>query len=378
MNRKIFLIACSILAILILNMSNAFQNSSHGRANETVLQDLGQFDSNREIFTREKYNIIEIQGSSDAPQADNLEIIYPNGGEILRGNITIRWIYGFDFIEAPDALYSVFYSPDNGAHWIQIAYYIIGTEFQWDTTLYETRGTDFLIKVVVHSKILGTEEDISDGTFVIDNTKSGVDFLPFAFFGLLALFAVLSTIGLGYILINKRFKKIETLMEIPHATGAEFIKSLRHKVIIGLDNIRDEFLLEAGDIPSIERVPDECTMADFFPSDIQEDLRMEMKGRTVLTLIEIAYQEPNETNPARLARSLNIPPSTLSKEIKKLISLDYIDIHVSDQVLSDGRYRNFTITTKGFVFLSILNDALKVTINRAKGKPMAESAYWSP
>ncbi|MHA1947938.1 MAG: hypothetical protein ACW97W_17720, partial [Candidatus Hodarchaeales archaeon] len=81
---------------------------------------------------------------------------------------------------------------------------------------------------------------------------------------------------------------------------------------------------------------------------------------------EIAYQNPSDTNPAKIAKSLNIPPSTLSKEIKKLKELDYLQTHISTQVVQDARYRNFQITSKGFHFLSLLNTALKVTLNRVK------------
>ena len=96
-------------------------------------------------------------------------------------------------------------------------------------------------------------------------------------------------------------------------------------------------------------------MVEYFPSEIQYELRSEIKGRTVLTLIEIAYQDPSDTNPAKLAKSLNIPLSTLSKEIKKLKRLHYVDTHISNQVVKDARYRNFKITLKGFKFLSIFS-----------------------
>ena len=110
------------------------------------------------------------------------------------------------------------------------------------------------------------------------------------------------------------------------------------------------------------------SVIDYFPTDIQNNLRSEIKGRTVLTLIEIAYQDPQETNPSKIANSLNIPLSTISKEIKKLIELNFIHSYVSTQVLHDGRYRNFSISPKGINFLRMLNEVLKYTINRIKDK----------
>lgn len=310
---------------------------------------------------------------------DTMQIYYPNGGETLAGNVTIRWTPAFagqeDIVQ-----YSVFYSPDSGVHWIQIAFYIVGTNFRWDTALYETQGTSFLIKVVAHGKAMGTEEDISNNEFAIDNTVAKVnndsplripDFLPFA---LLLILLVVSGISLGFLLLKTKLKRHESFLDVLQSNKVEFIETVRHKLIIGLDNIKNELIADSGEIYLLEKASEQPIMADSFPSDFQNDLRTEMKGRTVLTLIEIAYQDPSETNPARLSKSLNIPPSTLSKEIKKLIDLEYVETFISPQVLHDGRYRNFTVTPKGFTFLSVLNEALRGTINRLKGKGMVKSA----
>ena len=94
----------------------------------------------------------------------------------------------------------------------------------------------------------------------------------------------------------------------------------------------------------------------------------QQKWRTILILIEIAYQDLSETNPKKLAKSLNIQASTLSKEIMKLKDLHYIESFVSAQVLHDGRYRNYIITQKGFHLLYTLKETLKLTITRLKEK----------
>lgn len=388
MKKRSSLAAWSIIVVsfLLLSISNSsssatsiqwpgfnpLEQNSHGRnaIDELVVDNSDNYGDGDSIA-----GICE-QGELPQSQNDYLQIIYPNGGEALSGNVTIRWIYGFDFVETL-ASYSVFFSPNNGFYWIQIGFLIPETEVVWNTVLYEKQGTDCLIKVVAQSKNLGSEEDISDGTFSIDNIDRGSNNLPIQLLLLFATFSIITGIGLGYFLINRRFKRLETVLAIPQSKGVESIKAIRHKVIIGLDNIKDEFLLESGEIPRLEKIPNQITMEDCFPSDFQDDLRTEMKGRTVLTLIEIAYQDPSETNPAKLAKSLNIPPSTLSKEIKKLLGLQYIETHISNQVLGDGRFRNFAITPKGFTFLSILNDALKITIKRARESPKAESANWS-
>ncbi|MFW9915566.1 MAG: hypothetical protein ACFFGZ_08130 [Candidatus Thorarchaeota archaeon] len=391
MKKKRSLAACNFIVVGFLLLSIANSSST-----ATCIQWPGFSPLEQKQYERDAINGLGADnndnygnGASTAgiceavefPQSQNdyLELIYPNGGETVSGNVTIQWSYGFvetyEFVELVS--YSVYYSPNDGFYWIQIADRIPEKEFVWDTILYEAQGSGFLIRVLVHSKTLGTGEDISDRTFRVDNISGGSNSLLILLFLFFATSAILAIISLGYFLINRRFKRLETVLAIPQSKEVESIQAIRHKVIIGLDNIKDEFLLESGEIPRLEKIPSQITMVDCFPSDFQDDLRTEMKGRTVLTLIEIAYQDPCETNPAKLAKSLSIPPSTLSKELKKLIGLQYIETCVSNQVLGDGRFRNFAITSKGFTFLSILNDALKVTIKRAREKPRTESPYWS-
>ena len=108
--------------------------------------------------------------SAKAQQNNGLQIFYPNGGETLSGNATLLWILASEYL-GDSVQYSVYYSPDNGVHWIQLAFYITSASFRWDTTLYETYGTDFLVKVVATSKDWEDKEDISDNPFNIDNRE---------------------------------------------------------------------------------------------------------------------------------------------------------------------------------------------------------------
>ena len=157
--------------------------------------------------------------------------------------------------------------------------------------------------------------------------------------------------------------------EIFHSTEVEYLQTVRNKIIVGLENIRTQ--LPSNEIflkSSPPQLSSSSTMLDHFPVEIRNEIETKIKGKTIFTLIEIAYQDPAETNPARISRSLNIPPSSLSREIKKLMSLNYLETHVSETVLQDARLRNFKITPKGYNFLSHLNDALKMTIDRLKGR----------
>ena len=97
---------------------------------------------------------------------------------------------------------------------------------------------------------------------------------------------------------------------------------------------------------------------------IRKDLIAGLKGRMVLTLIEIAHNYPYEINHAILCKKLNIPPSTLSNQIKKLIELDYLESSLSIITLRDARYRNYSITMKGISFLRLLRETLDLSIQR--------------
>ncbi|MFX1252152.1 MAG: hypothetical protein ACFFCZ_11150 [Promethearchaeota archaeon] len=330
------------------------------------------------------FHSFRMLNSAKAQENTGLQIFYPNGGEILSGNVTLLWALASEYFGG-SVQYCVYYSPDNGIHWIQLAFYIPITSFKWDTTLYETYGTDFLVKVVATSKEWEDKEDISDNTFIIDNTgktnlnSGGIngnnngpytnlfENLPTQLFGFfLSVFVILGAV-FSYFLYQTKFKQ-GSVVDLLQSNKYEFLQTIRHKVIIGLDNIQAEFITESHTIPSLDAAPVPTSIVEYFPSTIRDELQQDIKGRTVLTLIEIAYLDPSETNPAKLAKSLNIPPSTLSKEIKKLVDLEYVETYISAQVLQDARFRNFKITPKGFTFLSILDNALKITIGRLKGK----------
>ncbi|MFQ5980354.1 MAG: hypothetical protein ACE5OZ_19635 [Candidatus Heimdallarchaeota archaeon] len=322
---------------------------------------------------------------SSIPMPD-MQVIHPNGGEILSGEVDVRWTPSSDPLLEP-IYYSVFYSANGGYDWTEIALLINKTSLTWDTTLFEEQGTNFLIKVIAYGNSGRIEVAMSNYSFGISNTEVESSDSPLSqilgvFLTFIAI-AGIAGVGLGYLLFNPKVKKRTPFNEDIHSENISFLTAIRHKVIIGLDNIRHSILAEAKEIPpfvlqqmsSPAEEKSLSTMADFFPPEIKNDLRSEMKGRTVLALIEIAYQNPTETNPAKLAKSLNIPPSTLSDEIKKLTNLQYLEEYITPQVLRDGRHRNFAITPKGFLFLSILNEALLITINRVKAKIAIEKAY---
>ena len=56
---------------------------------------------------------------------------------------------------------------------------------------------------------------------------------------------------------------------------------------------------------------------------IRDDLKVKLGGSTLLTLMEIASTCPENTNPTNLCCSLEVPLSTLSTQLRKLIELEY-------------------------------------------------------
>ncbi len=84
-------------------------------------------------------------------QSDGLEITYPNGGEVLSGNVTIRWTLEPEFVSNVSS-YNIYYSPNGGQDWIQLGFSYPGTSYNWNTDLFED-GSDYLLKIVAFSKV---------------------------------------------------------------------------------------------------------------------------------------------------------------------------------------------------------------------------------
>ncbi|MFX0125445.1 MAG: winged helix DNA-binding protein [Candidatus Hodarchaeota archaeon] len=297
-------------------------------------------------------------------QTNGLQVIFPNGGETLIGEVTIIWSLSSEFY-SDSTYYNLYYSPNNGEDWIQLAFRIKTTSYDWNTNLYETYGTNYFVKVTATSKDWETKEDISDNLFTIDNRGDRFPLENLFLVGFIVLIFPISTLSLGYYFYRVKMKP-QMFIDFFHSDKIDHLKSIRHKLIIGLDNLQNGYNEALIGTPQVKEIYTPSSMVEYFPSDIQHELRSELKGRTVLVLIEIAYQDPSDTNPVKLAKNLNIPLSTLSKEIKKLRELQYIEMYVSSQVIQDARQKNFEITPKGFKFLSILNIVLKVTIDQLK------------
>jgi parallel beta-helix repeat protein len=176
----------------------------------------------------------------------------------------------------------------------------------------------------------------------------------------LLIFIVLS---LGFFLYRSKRKEIPNFMEFIQTSQYDFLKSLYHKVIIGLENAKTGLISNSSEITTQIGI-EQPGISSYFPGEFRYELKSELKGRSVLVLIEIAYQTPTKTNPAYLAKMLEVSPPTLTKELKKLLKLKYIQPYISKKVLQDSRFRNYVITPKGIALLQVLKDNLKIVIQR--------------
>ncbi|MFX0119616.1 MAG: NosD domain-containing protein [Promethearchaeota archaeon] len=280
----------------------------------------------------------------------------------LTGIVILTWTASLDSLQH-GITYVVYYSPDQGEEWIVLASNLTATHFKWDTTKVAD-GSTYLLKIEAKCDEGLIVAEISK-TFTIANMSSGGNQFVIQLFIVVA--SLILMVGVSYFLYTSKTRVPKTIIDFFPSDQIDFLKSVYGKVIIGLENIQSAIISEHQDIPLLEPV-EPTTLVEYFPSDFRDELISGLKGRTVLTLIEIAYQHPEETNPMRLAKTLDIPPTTVSYEINRLMELEYLERFVSPQVLKDGRFRNYIITPKGISFLRILKGALELSIRRLREK----------
>lgn len=281
----------------------------------------------------------------------------------LTGIVTLTWTAALDSLQH-NITYKIYYSPDQGEEWILLASNLTATHFNWDTTTVAD-GSNYLLKIEAKCDEGYVIVEISREFRINNNPVQGNDELLSQL--IIGFIALLVLVGMSYFLYTSRLKVPTTIIELFQNDQIDFLKSIYGKVMIGLENIQSGMISEPQVTPLLDAV-EPTTLIEYFPSDIRGDLTSGLKGRTVLTLIEIAYQYPEETNPMRLAKTLDIPPTTVSYEINRLMELEYLEPFISPQVLKDGRFRNYIITPKGASFLRILKGALELSIRRLREK----------
>jgi len=98
-------------------------------------------------------------------RAPLVEVITPNGGEVINETISINWD-AVDFDNDP-MTFDVFYSDNNGSDWTILADDIDQLEFEWNTALHDD-GVGYKLRVIASDGVL-TGQDESDDTFELDN-----------------------------------------------------------------------------------------------------------------------------------------------------------------------------------------------------------------
>lgn len=326
-----------------------------------VSSSIGYLQSPQITNSNEKYEHSRRQAKWNN---NGLNITNPLGGEIISGLITVSWTLQ-DILVVDSTHFQVDYSPNGGTNWIIISE-THEYSLEWNTSLYREYAENCRIKVSASSKEYNTIVEITD-IFTIDNRKitnnvgSNNDLLTY-----IAILASLTIVGIGVLRFRPYLFKQKTFLDVIQSEQLDWLKSLSHKVVIGLDNIKTGFVDEIKDLPELTPQSLSTTIVDIFPPSMKHDLLYHVKGRTVLTLIEIAFQNPADTAPSKISKSLNIPLSTLSKEIKKLVELSYVETSITNQMIQDARFKSFTITEKGYSFLINLDKALKIAIERVK------------
>ncbi len=154
------------------------------------------YDSDNPIFLA---NVFSWLAENRAP---SVEVITPNGGEILNGTITIEWD-GVDFDSDP-LTYDVFYSDNNGSDWSVLDSGLTILEYQWNTTLHDD-STGYMIRVVVSDGVLADQDD-SDSPFELDNFVGAGPGLPLDPTLLLIIGAVVLVVVIVIVIIMKKKK----------------------------------------------------------------------------------------------------------------------------------------------------------------------------
>jgi parallel beta-helix repeat protein len=97
---------------------------------------------------------------------------YPNGGEVVSGEITIVWTASDNSTMNLDGTILVEYSADNGSSWNQIAAQQNNTGlYLWNTSIVPD-GNLYLIRVSATDEFLNVGSDTSDSTFSINNHQN--------------------------------------------------------------------------------------------------------------------------------------------------------------------------------------------------------------
>jgi DNA-binding MarR family transcriptional regulator len=181
------------------------------------------------------------------------------------------------------------------------------------------------------------------------------------------LILLLLTMFLGGLLYLRKYRQKYSFKKWIETSRITHLREFHKKIIIGLENAQIALLTKNLDLPEIEAINDNTgststVVGQIFPPNYRNDLQSSIRGRTVLILIEFAYQELENSHPSYIAKSLNLPRTSVFNEIKQLLKLEYIQSTISPKTLEDSRFKYYSLSRKGIVFLYLLKETLNITI----------------
>lgn len=286
-------------------------------------------------------------------------LIQPKKGELLTEYSLLRWNSPYDSM-GHSISYSLFFSSDNGNSWSQLIINYTNTYYTWgESSLAD--GSQILIKIVALCSDGYKTTYISEPIILkIGNLSSNVQII-------ILLIVLIAVVGIGsYLVYNAKINALQGFSEILQSAPYDVLKNIYRKVVIGLDNISSGIIPELQSFPVLEPPAEPSSLIEYFPSEIRHDFLSKLKGRSVLTLIEIAYHYPDNVHTLELSKILDISPATLSYEIKRLHSLNYLKFEPFAQGVHDARFRFYSLTPKGAHLLHLLKGVLNTAIARMR------------
>ena len=157
------------------NLIPVFGANSFGLGRIVYLTDLN-FPTDS-VFLRDDNNLFLVNAFQwlSENRAPVVELIFPNGGEIVNNTISITWT-AHDPNGDPILGFDLAFSNDSGGSWYPIDAGIMSTSYVWNTSTV-SNGASYLIRVDAFDyELVGT--DVSDATFTIDNPGPPLPPLP--------------------------------------------------------------------------------------------------------------------------------------------------------------------------------------------------------
>jgi hypothetical protein len=117
------------------------------------------YDSDNDVFIANAfYWLIE-------NRAPVVEVLFPNGGEVLDGMQIIEWTAVDP--NHDDMTFNVYISHDNGSNWITHITGLTGNTYSWNTTIHPDDNS-YMIRIRAYDTVT-YGEDVSDAPFSLDN-----------------------------------------------------------------------------------------------------------------------------------------------------------------------------------------------------------------